>query len=368
MTVVDLFAGPGGWDTGLRDAGYTGQVVGIEWDKDACDTARAAGHERIHADVSLIHPELFGYCEGHIGSPPCQGFSPAGKGNGRQDATLLLQSVRSVASLSDLEGAIDLVSQAMADKRSILVLEPLRWALAMRPKWIAWEQVPTVLPIWEACAEVLRRQGYSVDTGVLSAEQYGVPQTRRRAILVASLADVAMLPKPTHSRYVARNPRQLESGLAPWVSMAQALGWGDELVGFPRKSDGRQEVLIGGVAYRARDLRPTGVPAQTVTEKARSWLRMGNQRNATERETVLPAPTVFFGARVNEVSWTFAEAGELWTRRVTVEEAAQLQSFPADYPWRGSMSGQFRQVGDAVPPKLAARVLAPLLTDRRVAA
>jgi DNA (cytosine-5)-methyltransferase 1 len=82
-----------------------------------------------------------------------------------------------------------------------------------------------VAPLWEACARVLRRCGYSVATGVLRAEQYGVPQTRQRAILVArspqltGLLGPAVLPPPTHSRYYNRTPQRLDPACCrgcPW--------------------------------------------------------------------------------------------------------------------------------------------------------
>src|SRR5690606_27892739 len=90
------------------------------------------------------------------------------------------------------------------DPRTALVLEPLRWALEAidlgRPyKWLAFEQVPTVRPVWEIFAELLRAEGYSVEVGNLQAEQYGVPQTRKRAILVARFGEPVALPEPTHS-------------------------------------------------------------------------------------------------------------------------------------------------------------------------
>ncbi len=68
---------------------------------------------------------------------------------------------------------------------------------------IVLEQVPAVLPIWEALAEVLRslKCKYKVDFGVLHTEQFGVPQTRRRAILIANLNRDVKLPTPTHQRY-----------------------------------------------------------------------------------------------------------------------------------------------------------------------
>ncbi|MGV7591810.1 DNA cytosine methyltransferase, partial [Mycobacterium kansasii] len=66
------------------------------------------------------------------------------------------------------------------------------------------EQVPAVLPVWEAMAEVLETNGYGTDTGVLHTEEFGVPQTRRRAVLIARLGESSedvQLPKGTHRRY-----------------------------------------------------------------------------------------------------------------------------------------------------------------------
>ncbi|WP_289479224.1 DNA cytosine methyltransferase, partial [Klebsiella pneumoniae] len=85
----------------------------------------------------------------------------------------------------------------------------------------------TVLPGWEAVAEILRAAGYHVATGRLSAEEYGVPQTRVRAFLIASLAHEVRLPEPTHQPYREGAPQgQGALGLLPWVSMAEAIDWG----------------------------------------------------------------------------------------------------------------------------------------------
>lgn len=156
----------------------------------------------------------------------------------------------------------------------------------------------------------------------------------------------------------------------PWISMAEALGWGmtrrpyltvaagtksggadpqmiggsgaraiirrekeegywiEKGVGFPRRYDGIGEVLIiNGEEYRARDVRMQGVPAFTVTEKARSWMvfdvvRYGDVREA--RDAV----------------------------RLPVDDAGVLQSFPRDYGWQGTKTSQFQQIGNAVPPLL----------------
>lgn len=125
-----------------------------------------------------------------------------------------------------IHAGVDVV-KGWADPRSALVTEPLRWALALRPRLIAWEQVPPALGYWKHCAEILRGEGYSAWAGCLRAEQYGVPQTRTRAFLLASLNGPVEPPKPTHQRYVKGEPQRhettLEGEVLPWVSMAEAL-------------------------------------------------------------------------------------------------------------------------------------------------
>lgn len=181
-----------------------------------------------------------------------------------------------------------------------------------------------MLPVWELYADALRDRGYGVWTGLLSAEQFGVPQTRSRAILLARRGAAIGAPPATHTAYVKGAPRQA-AGLAPWVSMVDAIdSWrADDLVGFPRRND-RDD----GGEYRARDLRAAELPAFALTEKARSWTRV-----------------VASGERLS----------------VTLAEASVLQGFPADYPWCGARSKRFEQLGNAVPPAFARAILTHLL-------
>jgi DNA (cytosine-5)-methyltransferase 1 len=436
VPIVDLFAGPGGWSEGLKALGHS--ELGIEWDDAACATARAAGHERFASDVAALDPLDFP-CVGLIASPPCQAWSMAGKGGGRRDKELCVRAALELAAGNDTRAEL---REQCEDERSMLVVEPLRWALALRPEWVVLEQVPPVLEMWTLFAQILSEHGYSTWAGVLEAERYGVPQTRERAILMASRTGTVHPPRPTHQRYVPGEPQRhditLEGEVLPWVSMAQALGWdASDRVGFPRRADDGEATEDG---YRARDFRDAAEPAFNLAEKARSTtrLRAGTNANDIERPIGEPAPTLRFGERSNAVDWvqrersgdraeegfdphaepcqTLTSNARSWTVhevdhgdvhnlkapdwperrpattgagdsrifqpgnhredvpgeqsqnavRVTVQEASILQSFRSDYPWQGSRSKQFQQIGNAVPPLLAQAVLHELVVDEQV--
>lgn len=260
--IIDLFAGAGGWDEGLRELGLT--ALGIDNDRWACATARAAGHWRLEADIASLDPLDFAPTWGLIGSPPCQAYSIAGKKLGRVDKSLVIACAHELAAGNDTRA--ERLAECR-DPRSLLTVEPLRWAISLRPRWLALEQVPPVLELWSLFCELLAVHDYEASAGILGAEQFGVPQTRRRAFLVASLDGPAELPSPSHRSYNPRRPdhvRDDERDLIPWVSMAEALGWS------PRAVTHTNNQTAGG--RRPRGLaRPATRPARTLDGASGSW-------------------------------------------------------------------------------------------------
>lgn len=424
--IRDDFAGPGGWDEGLRLIGRI-DVVGFEWDAAACETAVAAGHKRICADVSTYPSDPFrDKLAAYIASPSCTLFSNAGKGTGRDAMVVLVaatqrmfagddcrEEVRGIifdefthpARIADNEWRKWKAERDSTQARKIwseervaeqartdafiasLVLEPARVIYDLRPPVVALEQVPTVLPIWEAYVHELKRMGYSAWTGVLCAADYGVPQTRRRAIVMASLLGPVHPPVPTHSEH-GETDDLFGASRKKWTSMAAALGWGLDGSVAPARGAGMTE------RHGERNPHPAHGPAPTVISKSRSWVvdRGTNSKalGGTMVPTVgvgidRPAPTILFGHALNAVMWYYerpattivgsfspdivsppgyrtevsrqnAEGGV----KVTVAEGGVLQSFPADYPWQGSRTKKYEQVGNAVPPRLAAHICAAL--------
>ncbi|MFC8780049.1 DNA cytosine methyltransferase [Streptomyces nigra] len=320
--------------------------IGLEWDAAACTTALAAGHATIQTDVAAHPTDSFkDRITGLIASPPCQAWSRAGKRAGLTDQVMVHQAVDDLAHGRDTRAVL---LARCKDARSLLAAEPMRWLYDLRPGWVCLEEVPDVLPLFQQYASILRIWGYSVWVGILNAADYGVPQTRKRAILLASRVRPVTAPEPTHGE----NTDTDLFGIArlPWVSMADVLGLEPGL----RINTRGERKTQGGNEF------PCDRPSWTLTEKARSWwvLRQGKRSNATVRRLDQPAGTLVAGHARHDFQWVKVDGrDDLEKRPLLLAEAAVLQGFRATHPFHGSESKQFLQIANAVPPLLAAHIV-----------
>ncbi|MEU4996653.1 DNA cytosine methyltransferase [Streptomyces sp. NPDC021622] len=383
VRILDLFAGPGGLDVAAHFLGF--KSIGIEWDRNACETRYAAGLPTIHADVSVMRETRFDEIPRSVdvlaGGPPCQSFSVAGNGAGRRALDTVKEFIHRLVDGED-EARIDKDLHALGDSRTALVLEPLRWLLKAIEtegrdpyKVIVLEQVPAVLPLWEVYAKLLsggegRLKGvkYEADFWELKTEQFGVPQTRTRAVLVARLPghgaveplEATHLPFELHrgKRNAAQADMLPTDSAIPetkqrWISMAEALDAASKLQGSP----------VDVARLRTGDKMKFFVVS--------NYGSGGDPKNRGRRLSSEPAFTVTGKISRNKVYKSIAEYEAGRSDRFTIPESGVLQTFPHNFPWSGK--DQAQQVGNAVPPRLGMHVLGRALrgnapSDKELAA
>lgn len=339
-TVVNTFSGIG-WDFAAEELGL--DVHGIDIEPTVADTRTKLGWSTTTADILHLEPSDWAGADGLIASPPCQSWSRAGKGAG------------------------------LDDPRGQLVWQPLVWALAIRPRWVACEQVPEARGAFELIAHRLREAGYHADTYELSAECFGVPQTRRRVFMVAHRDRAPHRPQPTHQRFKKGRARVEPVdmlGLLPWVSMAEAVGNGS----LDTRCGGKSQWVLrqgrgAGMTERhgERPDRSLDEPASTLTgplPSGRTRLSWAFSRPSTTvcADPRVSPPVHHDGSQsAGAVAW--ADAGTDKPIALTEAQGCRLMSFPdhAVDALCGNKADRWRIIGNAVAPPVGKAVLSTLV-------
>lgn len=324
-SIIDLFAGCGGMTLGLERSELFRSIFAVEWDADAAETYRRNfGDHVIEGPIEQV--ETFPRADVVVGGPPCQGFSPLN------------------------------MARVGLDRRS-LWRQYLRALEEAEPKAFVMENVPELLRSGEYTAfrTAAEKLGFEVEGDILNAADFGVPQRRRRAIVVGSRCGAFQWPEPTHFP-----PDAVPLSGESWRTFRDAVA-------------GLSLIPSGENWHNPRNPRPVSV------ERYRTIPGEGEGRFhlAERRPDITPAcwlrkktgSTDVFGrlwwdrpAFTIRTEFFKPEKGRYLHpsehRPITVREAARCMSFPDDFefPESQSMTSVAKQIGNAVPPDLAMRI------------
>lgn len=359
---VELFAGGGGLALGLRHAGFHPEVV-VEWNRHACRTLRenqmalSLGDRLVEGDV---RNEDFRGLEGKIdllaGGPPCQPFSVGGKHAGMLDPRdMFPQMIRAVREIRPpavlIENVGGLTRRAFAS-----YLEYVLMQLAL-PSLEAAEGEP-----WQSHLARLRYVAESGGNGpdlayrvahtVVDVADYGVPQRRRRLVIVAFREDLDVtwsMPARTHDQAALLHDKWVTGNYWRRHGLSRPSGHPTQIAARTPGTEAWRTVRDG--------LEGLGDPRDTAGTA--SWppnheYRPGARRYPGHTGSVIDEPAKTIKAGVHGVPGgenTIETESEF--RYMTVREAARLQTFPDDYVFAGSWTESMRQIGNAVPVALA---------------
>lgn len=345
MNTADLFAGAGGLSLGFAEEGFH-VVVAVEHDPDSAATYRG-NHERLAGPgmpLVKLHEEdicgvgfaqYAGQLDVVVGGPPCQPWSLGGLRRGHADprdgipqfARALYEASPRAFVLENVAG----LAQGAAREAFELVLEVLAGDKPL--KVLVGDQAPQ-----------RARLDYDVSWRVLQAAEYGVPQNRRRLFVVGTRPGTRFVwPVPTHGP-----GRPLAYVTAGAVVGPAARGEPNpSIVTYARNPSLRPDPYHGHL-YNGGG-RPIDLARPAPTMLASMG---GNKTPWVDTLGVVPGYHAHLTGGGRPRDGRVAGA-----RRLTVAEAAALQSFPGWAQFSGARSSQYRQVGNAVPP-LVARVIA----------
>jgi len=372
--VLDLFCGAGGMSLGFERAGYR-IGLGVDRDPQACEThAYNFGNRSVQADLAEIgDPE--GFVRRHgvqrvdviVAGPPCQGFSRVGRGK-----------------LRDLKKDAGYIH----DPRNQCYKDFIRFVDGLKPAYFVLENVPDMAfysdgegSLVDKMLNALAELGYCGGHdgrpawGILSAEDYGVPQTRRRLFIAGSNRDreIDWPPEPTHRG----------SPVTVWDAIGDlpiiAHGCRIDEMPYEARDDlsDYQQIMRDGAGYvlfnhqtrwhNQQDLHafawmPEGWKYVDLPERFKRY--RDDIFKDKYRKLYRDRPSWTIEAHIGKDTYRHIYPAGLGDpeppRTISVREAARLQSFPDRFRFRGAFTKQFCQVGNAVPPLLAKAVAAAI--------
>ncbi len=336
LSFLDLFAGAGGWSIGFELAGLKHAQM-YDFNESACTTAKANFGDIVQCvDLSRFESINFPCVDIVVGSPPCQGFSNEGKKDPDDPRNSLVWSF------------FDIIDK-------------------IQPRFWVFENVPGFKRSYggryfAALSKRLDNSGYQWSDGILDAADFGVPQHRKRFVILASKDFKPSMPRATHSR---------GSGLfeeLPHVSLWDAISdlpmpiMGDRVGQFdygiePQNSYQKLMTLCSDRIFNHTAQKHS----DRVLEKIQSVPAGGNMSSIVDifKENLVKYEGGYRRAEKNRPSYT-----AYWTRGMTSihpvqhrfltpRECARIQSFPDRFVFHGTTIENYTQICNAVPPLLA---------------
>lgn len=381
--VLDLFAGAGGLSAGFSSAGF--EIVGaIEKIAIYCKTHEVnfPQSKTVCADMAEMLPGKFesitnireGDIDVVIGGPPCQSFSTIG--------------TPKINFISKNDG--------LTDPRNYLFKPYLDFVKYYKPSIFVMENVPALQTKYKGALfthllEEVDKLGYTPHVAVLNASDYGVPQIRRRLIIIGTRNNLQFkFPKPSHGLNIIERQQNLyeeEVALLRPINLVS-----DALTDLPQIYDGcREDQLpyknkLNLTEYQLTMRESVGMVRNNIcrmsnerAKKVFSYMKQGDRYMDLPKEVrqILPFREDIFHDRLKRLrldspSWTvlahIGMDGYMYIhptedRTLSVREAARLQSFHDSFIFVGNMREQYIQVGNAVPPLLAQAIANSIKTS-----
>lgn len=385
-TFIDLFGAPGGMSRGFQLAGfrplgmldifadgvktYRKNFPQVPEQNVVLDDASKPGIVKRFEKATGLKP---GDIDVIVGGPPCQGFSTIGR---VMIAQLVKDGVRTGRSKDP---------RFIDDPRNNLYKSFVKFVRHYKPKAVAMENVPGMMSykdgnVVRQIKKDLVASGYSnTDSQILNAENFGVPQKRKRIIFLGTRKDmVIQWPEMTHMRTKDGQTR-LDGAKGP-VTVADAFGdlppldlpergskAKDEVVAYAKRAISEYQKFIRSDStelhnhitrwHRDKDIEifnymKQGMRWKDLPDRYRKMIGYSDDSfNDKWKRLVLDEPSWTVVSHLHKDGYMYIHPTE--SRTISVREAARLQSFPDSFVFYGSRGSQFKQIGNAVPPLLA---------------